>query len=92
MFFMDYSKYANVSDYYQLATKEIFDGLSALLVRKLQQIGNYDRLYGFGFSFGSRLLPDAGTKLGNQLVDRMDLCDPAGIIEIFLIKLSKDNH
>lgn len=80
VFFMDYFKYANVSDYYQLATKEKFDGISALLVRKLTQIGigNLDRMYGFGFSFGSRLLPDAAMKIGFQPFNRMDLCDPAG--------------
>jgi hypothetical protein len=76
VFFMDYSKYANVSDYFQLTPH--FDGISAVMLKKVKQIGNYDRQFFFGFSFGSRLSIDVGNKIGNQSIARMDLCDPAG--------------
>ena len=76
VFFMDYSKYSNVSNYFALTPH--FDGISAVLLKKIQQIGNFDRQFFFCFSFGSRLCIDAGLKLGNQSIARMDLCDPAG--------------
>lgn len=76
VFFMDYSRYANVSRY--LALTPHFQGISSVLLKKVKQIGNYDQLYVFGFSFGSRLAIDVGLKLGNQSISRMDICDPAG--------------
>jgi hypothetical protein len=76
VFFMDYSNYANLPEYFQLLRH--FKFISTVLSRKLRLIGNYDRQYCFGFSFGSRLCVDAGLKLGKQLIGRMDLCDPAG--------------
>lgn len=76
VFLMDYSVFANVSKYFDLVPH--FNGLSAVLTNKLTQIGNYDRQYLFCHSFGPRLCIDAGIKIGNQLIDRMDFCDPAG--------------
>lgn len=76
VFAVDYSKYANVSNYFSLVTH--FEGISALITRKLKQIGSYDRQFCFGFSFGSRLCVDAGINIGNRSIARMDLCDPAG--------------
>jgi hypothetical protein len=76
VFFMDYSKYANVADYFQLTPH--FAGISAVLLKKFQQIGNFNRQYCFGFSFGSWLCSETGKKVGNQLIEKMDLCDPAG--------------
>lgn len=76
VFFMDYSIYSKVSDYFRLVSN--FEGISAVLLKKMRQIGNYDRQYCYGFSFGSRLCVDVGINIGNQSIDRMDLCDPAG--------------
>lgn len=76
IFFMDYSIYANDSNYFNLVAH--FEGLSALLTRKFQQIENYDRQFCYGFSFGSRLCVDAGINVGEQTIGRMDLCDLAG--------------
>lgn len=73
---MDYSVYSKVSNYFALTPH--FAGISAVFLKKFQQIGNYDRQYCFGFSFGARLCVDAGLKVGYQLIDRMDLCEPAG--------------
>lgn len=75
VFFMDYSKYAVVANYVDLFYN--FNNISPVLQKKIKQIGNYDRLYLFGFSYGSRLAIDAGKKIGTQLISRMDLCDPA---------------
>lgn len=75
VFVMDYSKYA-LADYFSLVSH--FNGISKVLLKKLKQIGNFDRQYLFCFSFGSRLCIDARIKLGKQMLPRMDLCDPAG--------------
>lgn len=55
-----------------------FSSLSEVLTKKFNQIGNFERQYCFGFSFGARLCAEAGIRVGNQSIDRMDLCDPAG--------------
>lgn len=73
--FMDYYFYSQ-ADYGSLCYN--FPGISAVLLKKIKQIGRYAQLFLFGFSFGSRLAQDAGTNLGYQLIDRMDLCEPAG--------------
>jgi alpha-beta hydrolase superfamily lysophospholipase len=87
VFFMDYSKYAVVSDYFALVSN--FKSISAVLVKKLQQIANYDRQFLFGFSFGSRLCIDAGFKIGNKVIARMDLCDPASKFTVITVSCSK---
>lgn len=74
--FMNYTKYANVSDYFELVGH--FSGIATVLVTKTKQIGNLDRLLCFGFSFGSRLCINAGIQIGNRSIDRMELCEPAG--------------
>lgn len=74
--FVDYSVYSNVSDYFALVNN--FKGISSVILKKVQQIGVYDKMWFFGFSFGSRLCIDVGLKIGNQSVSRMELCEPAG--------------
>lgn len=74
--FMDYSNYSIVADYFRLVPH--FYNIADLLLRKFKQIGNYDRLFMFGFSFGSRLCFEAGAQLGYQVIERIDGCDPAG--------------
>lgn len=76
VFFIDYSKFANAPNYFNLVSH--FEGISRVLTNKMRQIGNFDRQYCFGFSFGSRLCIDAGINIGNQQISNMDLCDPAG--------------
>lgn len=76
VFFMDYSEFSNTKDYLKLVLD--FRGISAVLLKKLKQIGHYDDQFLFGFSFGARLCEHAGLKIGNQQLNRMDLCDPAG--------------
>lgn len=76
IFFMDYSKYSKNSNYFDLLPH--FDGLSALITRKFQQIENYDRQFCYGFSFGARLCVDAGINTGTELIGRMDLCELTG--------------
>lgn len=78
---MDYSYFSIVTDYFRLTPH--FNNLAELLFRKLKQIGNYDRMFMFGFSFGSRLCFEAGARLGNNVIDRIDACDPAGKSLIF---------
>jgi hypothetical protein len=78
--FMDYSNYS-FGDYGVLVTQ--FDKISAVASMKVKQIENYDRMYCFGFSYGSRLCIDVGFNLGDQsnglnLIKEMELCDPAG--------------
>lgn len=88
VFLMDYSKFANVSDYFTLTPH--FAGISAVLLKKFRQIGHFENQYCFGFSFGSRLCIDAGLKLGNQSIGLMEVCDPAGkLLVAILIKYWK---
>lgn len=72
---MDYSNFS-ITDYFRLTPH--FRGLSDLLLRKVIQIGNYDRLFMFGFSFGARLCFDVGARVGANRIDKIDGCDPAG--------------
>lgn len=79
VFVMDYSKYSVVSNYFDLVAN--FAGISAVLLKKAMQIGNFHQQYFFGFSFGSRLCIDAGLKITKQTnlsISGMDVCDPAG--------------
>jgi len=73
---MDYSVYSKNPNYGTLVSK--FENISAVLSKKLIQIGNYEREFIFGFSFGARVAVDAALKVGKQAIGRMDLCDPAG--------------
>ena len=73
---MDYSPFSLVPSYIRLVMN--FHKIANLLLRKITQIGNYDRMFLFGFSFGSRLCFEAAAKLGHQVIDRIDACDPAG--------------
>lgn len=79
VFFMDYSKYSNNANYFALTPH--LQGISNVLLKKFKQIKNYDRQYCFGFSFGAWLCSETGKKVGNQTIDRMDLCDMASNIE-----------
>jgi hypothetical protein len=83
VFFMDYSKYSTVWKYFDLVPH--FEGLSALLLKKFKQIGNYDQQFCYGFSFGARLCVDAGINVGQQLIGRMDLCELTGNLSRFKI-------
>lgn len=74
--FMDYSNYSVVADYFVLTPR--FFHLAGVLLRKIKQIGNYGKIFMFGFSFGSRLCFEVGARLGSQRIDRIDACDPAG--------------
>lgn len=73
---MDYSRFAK-QPYVTLATQ--FNPLTRVLVKKIQQAtSNYENLYLFGFSFGSRLAFEAGARIGKRRIERIDACDPAG--------------
>lgn len=74
--FMDYSNYSSVFDYRRLVPH--FNRIADVLFQKVQQVKNYGRLYMFGFSFGSRLCFEVGARMGNQVIERIDACDPAG--------------
>ena len=75
VYFMDYSIYANDWDYFRLVSQ--FERISAVLTKKFEHIGNFDRQYCFGFSFGARLCVESGFAVGS-VIESMDLCDPAG--------------
>lgn len=76
VFFMDYGKYANVSNYFDLVPH--LYGVSAVLTKKLKQIGGIELQYFYCHSFGSRVCIESGIEIGNRSIPRMDLCDPAG--------------
>lgn len=75
--FMDYSNYSIVANYFHLTP--YFQPIADVLHRKIMQINSHDRLFLFGFSFGSRLCLEAGSRLGlPPKISRIDACDPAG--------------
>lgn len=76
VFFMDYSVYSINPDYFALVNHKV--GIINVLLKKMQQTGHLDQVYCFGFSFGARVCPAAGKLAGNQVLERMDLCDRAG--------------
>lgn len=73
---MDYSRFSR-QPYVTLAVN--FSPLARVLVKKIQQTTSfYENVFLFGFSFGSRLAFEAGVRLGQQRIERIDACDPAG--------------
>ena len=66
---MDYSNYSKNQDYYGMFNQ--FDGISAVLLKKVNQIleegFTAENGYMFGFSFGSHLVYDVGIKTGGQI-------------------------
>lgn len=78
IFFMDYSNFSS-GGYFDLTPH--FDGISAVLTKKILTIGNAENTVLFGFSFGARLVIDAGIKVAakvGSMIDRIYACDPAG--------------
>jgi hypothetical protein len=78
---MDYSRHSVVGDYFVLVSK--YEALRNILIKKLIQVGNYDRMTLWGFSFGARMAMAAGVNLtatnGNvPQISRMELCESAG--------------
>lgn len=71
--FMDYSHHAS-KDYITL--RNVFQNISAVLLKKLRQMEGEgfsgDNGYGFGFSFGSRLLAEACSVFGYQKMKNLD--------------------
>lgn len=77
VFFMDYSNFSS-GGYFDLTPH--FDGISAVLTKKMLTLGNTENTVLFGFSFGARLVIDAGIKVAatGAEIDRIYACDPAG--------------
>ena len=71
--FMDYSYYGS-KDFISL--RNVFQNISAVLLKKLIQMEGEGFLgengYGFGFSFGSRLLIEACSVFGYQKMKNLD--------------------
>lgn len=75
---MDFSNYSLAEDFIRLMPH--FMNLADLLQRKVAQVGSYDRLFMFGFSFGARLCLEVGVRerqLGHT-IDQIDACEPVG--------------
>lgn len=76
VFFFDYSVYSKNGNYFALVPH--YEGIRAVLVKKLLQIGGPERIFMFGFSFGARLTIDGAALAFNGTLNRADVCDPAG--------------
>jgi hypothetical protein len=75
--FMDYSSLSTVQNYFSLVPH--FSSIADTLYRKIIQINSNERLFMFGFSFGSRLCFEVGSRFPfDNKIDRIDACDPAG--------------
>ncbi|GAB0096073.1 hypothetical protein DMENIID0001_115310 [Sergentomyia squamirostris] len=77
---MDYSYYAKTINYYSLVEK--FKDIQQVLY---DQMVDYEKsglvpsnTYMFGFSFGAHLVLQTASRLGNQVIKQIDVCDPAG--------------
>lgn len=83
VFFMDYSNYSS-SGYLDLTPH--FDGISNMLQQKIRSLGNFENTVMFGFSFGARLVIDAGINIRGsegEMIDKIWACDPGEIQIIF---------
>jgi hypothetical protein len=75
--FMDYSVYS-VRDYF-FGLMPHFNQLASLLAERIRQTTSfYENVFMFGFSFGARLSFEAGARIGYNLIDHIQVCDPAG--------------
>lgn len=77
VFFFDYSQYSKNGNYGRLVPH--YEKIAAVLTKYLLLIGNPERIFMYGFSFGARLAVEAGIASFNGSIDRIDLCDPAGV-------------
>jgi hypothetical protein len=77
VFFMDYSNY---SMYWYILLLPNFESLSDLLVKKVKTIADPPMTTFFGFSFGGRIVTNAGMKIasGGQKISKIYACEPAG--------------
>lgn len=76
---MDYSTYSRL-DYGRLV--RLFNPIVEVLKFKLFELEGYgfnpDNGYMFGFSFGARLVAEAGLRFGERRIKEIDCCDMAG--------------
>jgi alpha-beta hydrolase superfamily lysophospholipase len=81
VFLMDYTVFGPVRTVkWYLYLWQHFFGISAVLKKKIEDIGAPENTVMFGFSFGSRLAIDVGHDLAmeGKQVDKIYACDPAG--------------
>ena len=87
--FMDYSKCFNVDKYLKLLRK--FSKISAVLLKKLRQLNesgvNDDDLFMYGFSFGARLVIDAGVNFGANRIKQIDGISIVDCFELYYIEI-----
>jgi Lipase len=93
---MDYRKYTQNSARYVRLVNEHYDGILAVLVKKLTQFKaeGFDpkKGYMFGFSFGSILaINGAIESFGERTLGLIDACDPAGLFIDNTPKAPKDS-
>jgi hypothetical protein len=78
---MDYFRYSRLG-YGEMIPR--FDSIASVLTKKLQSLHQqgmqYENLFMWGFSYGGQLVVEAGKRIGNQSVDRIDTCDMAGMV------------
>lgn len=74
MVFIDYSFYANNSNYFDFLKH--FSGISGILTKRLEKIEREgfdpDNIYMFGHSAGARLVIDAAANFGFQRIKEID--------------------
>lgn len=75
--FMDYSVYSKRDYFFGLVPH--FKQLASLLAERIRQTTQFfENVFMFGFSFGARLSFEAGAQVGYNLIDHIQVCDPAG--------------
>lgn len=77
--YVDYTFYTNNWNYFELVWRDFYP-ISNVVIKKVQQVGNYNRMFMYGFSFGARMAVQVGMAGTNGQIARMNLCEPTGIL------------
>lgn len=76
--FVDHSYYTRNFNVLRVFSDEVHS-ISNIMVQKIKQIGNYDRIYMFGISLGGQIAIEAAYRsaLEGRRINRLEVCDTA---------------
>lgn len=77
--YVDYTYYTNNWNYAELVLRDFYP-ISNVVLTKVQQVGNYNRIFMYGFSFGARVAVQVGMAGTNGQIGKMHLCEPDAIL------------
>lgn len=74
---VDYRVYT-LNPWFLFSINADFKPIAAVISKKIQAIGNFDRFFFYGHSLGARIAVEVGATGAKAQIAQMDLCDPAG--------------